>query len=187
NARDRKRKVAYKTMSLIALQPEQSASPRAGRISPRVVSAFALRSVSRRMRGSVSSVARRIPTQRSLRASVCSVLKLERHGGHRESRFGCLGRNKPGQALYRMVQAKPRPYVPLARYAPLSGFLSGHIIYQVAENFSDCHPEEPQAVLSGTKEGSPKLLGMDSRFRGNEVRPLILQLPRFFSRTAGSK
>ena len=50
---------------------------RAAEISPRVSIA------------SVSSVPRRASTQRSLRCSVCSVLRLERHGGHRESRFGC--------------------------------------------------------------------------------------------------
>src|SRR5262249_1146785 len=31
----------------------------------------------------------RAPTQRPLRRSVCSVLRLEKHSGHRESRFGC--------------------------------------------------------------------------------------------------
>ena len=38
---------------------------------------------------SVSSVVGRASTQRSLRGSVCSVLKLEMHGGRREPRFGC--------------------------------------------------------------------------------------------------
>jgi len=35
----------------------------------------------------VSSVVRRVSTRRSLRSSVLSVLKLERHGGHREFSF----------------------------------------------------------------------------------------------------
>ena len=68
------------------LKHKRSASCRAAKISPRVVSASALHHP---VRGSVSSVARRAPTQRSLRRSVCSVLKLEMHRGHRESRFGC--------------------------------------------------------------------------------------------------
>jgi hypothetical protein len=37
---------------------------------------------------SVSSMLRRASTRRSLRGSVCSVLKLERHGGRREPRLG---------------------------------------------------------------------------------------------------
>ncbi len=37
---------------------------------------------------SATSVLRTDSTQRSLRCSVCSVLWIERHGGHRESRFG---------------------------------------------------------------------------------------------------
>jgi len=38
---------------------------------------------------SVSSVARKDPTRRSLRCSVCSVLRLEKRRGRRESRFAC--------------------------------------------------------------------------------------------------
>ena len=60
-----------------ALSHCQSASSRAAEIPSRVVST------------SVSSVSRRGSTRRSLRCSVCSVLKLERHGGHGESCFGC--------------------------------------------------------------------------------------------------
>jgi hypothetical protein len=40
-----------------------------------------------RLRRAVFSVARKDPTQRSLRGSVCSVLKLEKHRGHGECRF----------------------------------------------------------------------------------------------------
>jgi hypothetical protein len=53
------------------------ASSRAAEIPLRVTSA------------SVSSVARRASTHRPPRRSVYSVLRLERHGGHGESRFGC--------------------------------------------------------------------------------------------------
>jgi hypothetical protein len=45
---------------------------------------------------SVPSVAGKAATQRSLRRSVCSVLKFEGHRGRRES---CFGRGRPGAAL----------------------------------------------------------------------------------------
>ena len=60
-----------------ALSHWQSGSSRAAKVFSHLVSA------------SVSSVSRKDSTRRSLRRSVCSVLKLERHGGHGESCFGC--------------------------------------------------------------------------------------------------
>jgi hypothetical protein len=42
-----------------------------------------------RISASVFSVVRRASTQRSLRCSACSVLKLERHRGRREPHSGC--------------------------------------------------------------------------------------------------
>ena len=77
-----------------------SSSCRATEISPRVRS------------GSVRSVVRRASTRRSLRSSVLSVLRLERHRGRRESRFGCGQRpcyraptSKAGSLSIRMAAA----------------------------------------------------------------------------------
>jgi hypothetical protein len=64
-------------LTTLSLSRQFPPSGRATKISLRASSA------------SASSVARRASTRRPLRCSVCSVLKLERRGGHRESRFGC--------------------------------------------------------------------------------------------------
>ena len=61
-------------------------SCRRTKISSRTNNASALHHL---VRGSVSSVTRKSLTQRSLRSSVVSVLRLRRVGGHGEARFGC--------------------------------------------------------------------------------------------------
>jgi hypothetical protein len=78
---------------------------------------------------SVTSVARKDPTRRSRRCSVCSVLRLEKRRGHRGSRFAC------GRPRFNALR------------------LTENWCQWLRRNPSTCHPEEAKPVLSIAKEG----------------------------------